>query len=290
MNATRASVIAIAAALCAAAPASAVAPQRGWTAIGDWEIAPIAQGTCAIARPYASGTYLGVRASGDGSVKLVLANEKWRAPVGAPWGFLLVLDGDRAGALRPDRGGEMFSLNSAFLPKLAAARSLEVYSDRGVLIERLDPTGAAAAVERLRDCISPTPSRDYGPLMGVAAPPPPPPYQPPSAARSPRPKSPPSTWINESDYPSAALRAGEQGTVTFRLDVDVEGRVTACTVIASSGSAILDSVTCRLLTERVTFEPARDAKGNPTSGHFRSRIGWRIPEPPPPEPAPPAPN
>lgn len=291
MNATRTSMIALATALVAAVPASAAAaPQRGWTAIGDWKIAPIARGTCAIARRYASGTYLGVRASADGSAALVAANEKWRAPTGAAWGIILVVDGNRAGALRPDTGGEMFRLDSASLSKLAAARSLDVYSDRGVLIERLDPTGAAAAVEQLRDCLSPAPSRDYGPLMGVPAPPPPPPYQPPSGAREPRPKYPPSTWINEADYPFAALRAGEQGTVVFRLDLNAEGRVTACTVLMSSGSAILDSVICRLLTERALFEPARDAKGKPTNGTFRSRIAWRLPEPPPPVLTPPVPT
>ena len=65
------------------------------------------------------------------------------------------------------------------------------------------------------------------------------------------------------DYPAAAVRAGEQGDVGYRLDVGPNGRVTRCTVTASSGSAILDSETCRMLTARARFTPATDASATP---------------------------
>jgi hypothetical protein len=54
--------------------------------------------------------------------------------------------------------------------------------------------------------------------------------------------------------------------------------VTACTVTESSGSASLDSTTCRLLQERALFTPARDSRGEPVSDTVVSRVSWRLPE------------
>jgi TonB family protein len=84
--------------------------------------------------------------------------------------------------------------------------------------------------------------------------------------------------FSSDDYPAEALRAGEQGTVAFQLEVGADGSVAACTVTSSSGSASLDSTTCRLLRERARFTPARDSSGKPVSDTVVSRITWRIPE------------
>ena len=82
--------------------------------------------------------------------------------------------------------------------------------------------------------------------------------------------------VSDADYPAAALRAGQQGTVGFRLDLDATGAVTQCTVMSSSGSAPLDETTCRILRERVRAEPARDEYGEPEPGTIISRLSWRI--------------
>ena len=66
--------------------------------------------------------------------------------------------------------------------------------------------------------------------------------------------------ITPRDYPRQAN--GAQGMVVARLDVDATGQVTACRVTRSSGNAILDATTCRLIRERFRFTPARDAAGN----------------------------
>jgi TonB family protein len=84
--------------------------------------------------------------------------------------------------------------------------------------------------------------------------------------------------FSDEDYPAAAVRNREQGPVAFRLAVGADGRPTACTVTASSGSAILDSTTCRLLMERAHFEPARDSTGKPTTDSVTGRIVWRLPD------------
>ena len=78
------------------------------------------------------------------------------------------------------------------------------------------------------------------------------------------------------DYPSAAADNEEQGTVSVRLAIGPNGRVTDCTVSSSSGSRTLDSTTCRILRSRARFTPATDNMGNPTNGSFTQRITWRL--------------
>ena len=85
------------------------------------------------------------------------------------------------------------------------------------------------------------------------------------------------TLFSDEDYPSDAIRNGEQGIVAFRLAVGPDGRPSGCTVTDSSGSESLDSTTCRLLMERPSFEPARDSKGKAVADAVAGRIVWRLP-------------
>ena len=110
------------------------------------------------------------------------------------------------------------------------------------------------------------------------APPAPPPPPPPKVIQPVNPKANLASLFSTDDYPPSALRSGESGTTGFRLDVGADGRVTNCTVTSSSGSSALDSATCRLLTRRARFTPARDSTGATTTGVHNSRIVWRIPE------------
>lgn len=82
--------------------------------------------------------------------------------------------------------------------------------------------------------------------------------------------------ISNHDYPAEALRNDEEGTVRVRLHVGADGRVSACTVSQSSGSASLDSTTCRLLQERARFTPARDSAGRVVSDTVATSITWNI--------------
>jgi len=85
--------------------------------------------------------------------------------------------------------------------------------------------------------------------------------------------------LSSDDYPAEALRAEEEGQVDFRLAVGWNGRVATCTITGSSGSASLDVHTCRLMTARAMFDPARDRRGRPVAGSFNGRITWRLEEP-----------
>lgn len=85
----------------------------------------------------------------------------------------------------------------------------------------------------------------------------------------------PGSWVTTNDYPSRALREEREGTTAFRLDVGIDGKVTACTVTASSGHGDLDAATCKALMRRARFEPITDG-GGPAS--WTSRVRWTIPK------------
>jgi TonB family protein len=105
------------------------------------------------------------------------------------------------------------------------------------------------------------------------APSPPSPPTPPGRARANL-----SSYFSADDYPAAAVRAGEEGTVGFHLDIGADGTVSGCTVTRSSGSAALDAATCAILTARVHYTSARDARGRATTGSDEGRVTWRLPD------------
>jgi TonB family protein len=92
-----------------------------------------------------------------------------------------------------------------------------------------------------------------------------------------RPESPLESYFQDDDYPAEAIRNEEQGTVVFALQISLTGAVTACSVARSSGSALLDSATCRLMTERIRFTPARTSKGRAVADTFKERVRWSLP-------------
>jgi protein TonB len=79
------------------------------------------------------------------------------------------------------------------------------------------------------------------------------------------------------DYPSAALREGREGTSYFTATVGADGRVRRCVITRSSGSADLDAETCRLFSRSARFKPALDKDGHPVEDTFSSKITWRLP-------------
>jgi TonB family protein len=80
----------------------------------------------------------------------------------------------------------------------------------------------------------------------------------------------PVTWIRPADYPAALLAQGREGTVDFQLTFNPQGRPTACTIAKSSGTPLLDVVTCRLSVRR-----ARAEQGQPRVQYYRQ--AWKRP-------------
>lgn len=111
------------------------------------------------------------------------------------------------------------------------------------------------------------------PPVAPAPPPPPPPVR----VQPAKAKANLASYISDADYPDAALRAEEQGTTGFTLQIGPDGRVTNCTVTSSSGSATLDNATCRIMRSRARFTPAHDSSGNATSDSTSARIRWVLP-------------
>ena len=82
--------------------------------------------------------------------------------------------------------------------------------------------------------------------------------------------------IRDSDYPRGAAEAGASGTVSVRYRIEIDGRVTGCVITRSSGNAILDETTCRLIEQRFRYEPSRDSGGRPVISYIVRDNDWII--------------
>ena len=122
-----------------------------------------------------------------------------------------------------------------------------------------------------------TPVIPQRPPPVIAAPQPPPPPPPPRVVQKAQSmKGSLQGLISGDDYPAAAMRNEEQGTVSIRLTIGSDGRVSGCDIASSSGSSSLDSATCNIIRRRARFTPARDSNGQPTSDSMTQRITWRL--------------
>lgn len=86
----------------------------------------------------------------------------------------------------------------------------------------------------------------------------------------------PARWITNNDYPAESLRAGEEGSVSIRLDVSATGEVAACTILSSSRFQRLDQTTCQIMRERARYQPAQLADGTPTASLIFLRFRWQM--------------
>lgn len=84
-------------------------------------------------------------------------------------------------------------------------------------------------------------------------------------------------WISLADYPRAALAERRSGMVRTRLRVNRRGAVDSCEVVVSSGHADIDVASCRLLSERGRFHPARDVRGRAIAAPYSYRVQWTLP-------------
>jgi len=75
-------------------------------------------------------------------------------------------------------------------------------------------------------------------------------------------------------YPRAARRAGEEGSVLLRLDLDASGKVACVTVVESSGFERLDAL-ARETLETWRFAPRRE-DGRAVASSFLHRVDFRL--------------
>lgn len=141
-----------------------------------------------------------------------------------------------------------------------------------VVVESLPPP--PAPVTTVRTPPPPAPPPRITPPAPPAPPPPPPP--PAGPTRGPQPQT-RGFGFSEADYPSASLRAEEEGTVTITMRVGTNGRVVkgSCSVVSSSGHSRLDNQSCRLAERRFRFEPALN-NGNEIEAAFTQAFRWEL--------------
>ena len=86
--------------------------------------------------------------------------------------------------------------------------------------------------------------------------------------------------ITADDYPQASIRAEEEGAVTARYVIGVDGKVVkgSCQITRSSNHSRLDTQTCSLIERRFRFNPAQDAAGQPVQETRSQAFRWQIPK------------
>lgn len=87
----------------------------------------------------------------------------------------------------------------------------------------------------------------------------------------------PGDWVKNEHYPEVAIMKNASGRVRFVMLIDEAGRVADCTVIETSGVAVLDAQSCAILKERAKFEPALGQDGKPVKDSYMANFRWVMP-------------
>lgn len=76
------------------------------------------------------------------------------------------------------------------------------------------------------------------------------------------------------EIPQELRRARAGGVIRLRYRIGIDGRVSGCTVLISSGYPDFDRATCDRITERFRFRPALDAQGRAVPYIMTEIHGW----------------
>jgi len=78
------------------------------------------------------------------------------------------------------------------------------------------------------------------------------------------------------DLPREAMERQQPDRAQYQVLVDEKGAVAGCDVLVPSGSVLVDTEGCQLVTERAKFKPAMDALGKAVRSVWTSpRVTWR---------------
>lgn len=237
----------------------------------QWEV-NYAENECRLLRSFGSGDQMVIlrlaRASSLEHFDLVLAgagvpNLDYRPTTTLrlePQGAETVSDGYSTQIPnRPDRFLRLFDADSTFLAQFTPSQILGISAQNMIL--RLNLTNVQSAIAALQTCHD-----DLLSSWGFDA----------AAYRALR--SPPKAignevaWVTTDDYPATEAT----GTTGMRLLIGVDGRISNCVVIKSSGSTLLDTAACRALIRRARFEPAIGADGVAIGALFLKRVRWTL--------------
>ncbi|RYD53798.1 MAG: hypothetical protein EOP60_09565 [Sphingomonadales bacterium] len=214
--------------------------------------------------------------------------------------FDLALYGDRLGGERTDAkidfgigkpisaegmGGKAGKLNAVFFPGMRldgwsgvsradvapelspaqeAATTGMTVTIRGKRPVRLDFGHLGKAMAQMRDCTTDL-VRQWGYDPAVQA----------ALTRKVEPTDSPQKWLRSTDFPTTAKWSGSDGIVQFRLDVDAEGKIAGCYILARTSPDLFADVTCDAIKRRAKLEPALDAQGKPVRSYFVQKVLWK---------------
>ena len=269
-----------------------------WDSVAGWDVYEVDAKRCVVGRVFAEGpTTFGIILSVDGETRVFATRAGWSTRAGAAVPARIALDGQAlptgssVGIEQSDNRGFVAAAPAGFLDRFAAATQLGLTTAPGQASDALRLTGAAAGLAQGRRCLdnlreeARMPPAAAGAVLrttalrtttraGRA----------PALASSPRviasralPRKPRSTWVTADDYPDVALRAEEEGSVTVKLAIDRGGEVAGCDVVQSSGSAALDTATCRTVRRRARYQPATDQSGQPVDATDNHTVRWSLP-------------
>jgi TonB family protein len=233
-----------------ATPIAASAPAPKW--VVNW-----GQKKCSLLRQTEPVT-LGLQiVPGTHEPELVLMQDsrefvepRWKEKVAIellPSGARFEGDGARAG-LADQAVAQITGMGPEFIDRFAGSTAIRL-STASKQLASVDLPNADRAVGALRQCIDRV-LADWGVDTRALA----------ALQRQPQLVSGP--WLRPEDYPDSAERIEIAGATVVRFTVGVDGRVSACTPVASSGSDRLDRRTCAALTKRARYTPALGPGGD----------------------------
>ncbi len=87
----------------------------------------------------------------------------------------------------------------------------------------------------------------------------------------------PGRFFGPDEYPRDAIRAGAQGRAVAVAEVEPDGHVGSCRIVATSGNKSLDEATCSIMRAKVRFSPALDKDGRAVVSHYIMPVRWVLP-------------
>lgn len=83
--------------------------------------------------------------------------------------------------------------------------------------------------------------------------------------------------LHFSDLPPDLREQKAGGDLKLQYRIGIDGRVSDCRILVSSGRPSLDATTCRLITERFRFRPSKNSHGRPVAAFMIETHGWYWP-------------
>jgi hypothetical protein len=156
-------------------------------------------------------------------------------------------------------------LPPSFLEEFAEASVVNVAVGKTVIGSYAIP-GAAKAVDAFRECET-AKLTEWGADPAEFEP----------GGRRPMPEGESQKWIGFADLRLPRNVAGTFAAFAIaRLTIGTDGHVEACAVIDSNQNTNLNSVACKLLTDRARYAPARDKDGKPVRSVALYRAQWSL--------------